>query len=160
MVATRPTFLFGHGEGALDPVAVGIGMAAAVCSAGAYVTVRSLRGREHPLVIVFYFALVSTVGALPTALPGAIVPTPTEWLVLLGVGVTTQLGQVAITRGLHLERAGRATATGYLQIVFAALWGALFFAELPDAGTVAGALLIVGSTLALARRETPRKTET
>ena len=153
VVATRPTFLFGHGEGALDPVAVGVGLAAAVFSAGAYVTVRSLRGREHPLVIVFYFALVSTVAALPTALPGAIMPTPVEWLVLLGVGVTTQLGQVAITRGLHLERAGRATATAYLQIVFAALWGALFFADLPDAGTVVGAAMIVGSTLALARRE-------
>ena len=152
VIATRPTFLFGHGAGTLDPVAVGIGLAAAVCSAGAYVTVRSLRGREDPLVIVFYFALVSVVCALPTALPGAIWPTPLEWLVLLGVGVTTQVGQVCITRGLHLERAGRATAVGYLQIVFAALWGALFFAELPDAGTVIGAVLIVGSTLGLARR--------
>ncbi|HEU0054714.1 MAG TPA: EamA family transporter, partial [Longimicrobium sp.] len=79
-------------------------------------------------------------------------PTPKEWAVLLGVGISTQLGQVAITRGLHLERAGRATATGYLQIVFAALWGALFFSELPDMGTVIGAALIVGSTLLLARR--------
>ncbi|HEX8693097.1 MAG TPA: DMT family transporter [Longimicrobium sp.] len=153
VVATRPTFLFGHGEGALDHVAVGIGLFAAMCSAAAYVTVRSLRGREEPLVIVFYFALVSTLGALATGLPGAVWPTGTEWLVLLGVGVTTQLGQVSITRGLHLERAGRATATAYLQIVFAALWGALFFAELPDAGTAAGAVLIVAGTLALARRE-------
>jgi drug/metabolite transporter (DMT)-like permease len=153
LIATRPSFLFGHGEGALDPLAVGIGLGAAVCSAGAYVTVRSLRGREDPLVIVFYFALVSVIGAVPTALPGAIWPTPMEWLVLLGVGVTTQVGQVCITRGLHLERAGRATATGYLQIVFAATWGAIFFAELPDVGTIVGALLIIGSTLALARRE-------
>jgi drug/metabolite transporter (DMT)-like permease len=159
LIATRPTFLFGHGEGALDPVAVGVGLLAAMCSAAAYVTVRSLRGREEPLVIVFYFALVSTLGALATGLPGAVWPTGTEWLVLLGVGVTTQLGQVSITRGLHLERAGRATATAYLQIVFAALWGALFFAELPDAGTVAGAVLIVASTLALARREEPPKPE-
>lgn len=152
VIATRPTFLFGHGEGALDPLAVGVGLAAAVFSAGAYVTVRSLRGREDPLVIVFYFALVSVIFAVPTALPGAIWPTPMEWLVLLGVGVTTQVGQLCVTRGLHLERAGRATAMGYLQIVFAALWGALFFAELPDAGTIIGAILIVGSTLALARR--------
>jgi drug/metabolite transporter (DMT)-like permease len=152
VIATRPTFLFGHGAGALDPLAVGVGLLAAVCSAGAYVTVRSLRGKEDPLVIVFYFALVSTICAFPTALPGAVWPTRWEWLVLLGVGITTQLGQVCITRGLHLERAGRATATAYLQIVFATLWGALFFAELPDAGTILGALLIVGSTLALARK--------
>jgi drug/metabolite transporter (DMT)-like permease len=41
-------------------------------------------------------------------------------LILLGVGVTTHLGQVFMTRGLHLERAGRATAAGLVQIVFAA----------------------------------------
>ena len=150
VVAAHPSFLFGGGP-ALDPVAVGIGLAGAMCSGAAYVTVRSLRGREHPLVIVFYFSLVATIAAAPIALPTAVWPRGMEWLVLLGVGVTTQLGQVAITRGLHLERAGRATATGYLQIVFAALWGALFFAEVPDAGTVAGAALIVGGTLALAR---------
>jgi drug/metabolite transporter (DMT)-like permease len=78
-------------------------------------------------------------------------PTPLEWIVLLGVGVSTQLGQIAITRGLHLERAGRAAAVGYLQILFAAVWGALVFAEYPDLATLLGAAFIIGGTLALAR---------
>jgi drug/metabolite transporter (DMT)-like permease len=150
LVMVRPSFLFGGGT-ALDPVTVGIGLAGAVFSAMAYVSVRKLGATEHPSVIVFYFSLVSIFAAMPTALPGALWPTPMEWLVLLGVGVTTQLGQMAITNGLRLERAGRATATAYLQIVFAGTWGILFFAEIPDWGTVAGAALIVGSTLALAR---------
>jgi drug/metabolite transporter (DMT)-like permease len=150
----RPSFLFGHGA-ALDPVTVGIGLLGAMFSAMAYVTVRKLGETEHPAVIVFYFSLVSVFAALPTAVPGALWPTPAEWLVLLGLGVTTQVGQIAITHGLRLERAGRATATGYLQIVFAALWGILFFAELPDWGTFLGAALIIGSTLALARRPKP-----
>lgn len=150
-VVMRPGFLFGEGA-TLPPVVVGIGLAGAVCSAAAYVTVRKLGATEHPAVIVFYFALVSTVGSVPTALPGALWPTPTEWLVLLAVGVFTQAGQVAITHGLRMERAGRATATGYLQIVFAALWGVLFFSERPDVATWLGAGLIVVSTLALARK--------
>ena len=147
----RPSFLFGHGA-ALDPVTVGIGVFGALCSATAYVTVRKLGETEHASVIVFYFALVSVIASVPTALPGAVWPTAWEWLVMLGIGVSTQLGQVSITHGLRLERAGRATATGYLQIVFAALWGIIFFTELPDWGTFLGAALIVGSTLALARR--------
>jgi drug/metabolite transporter (DMT)-like permease len=153
----RPSFLFGH-SAALDPTTVAIGLLGALCSATAYITVRKLGTTEHAAVIVLYFSLVSVVAAVPTALSNAIWPTPTEWLVLLGVGVTTQLGQIALTHGLRLERAGRATATAYLQIVFAALWGILFFAELPDWGTFLGAALIVGSTLALARRggEKPR----
>ena len=106
VLATRPSFLFGHGEHALDPVAVGVGLLGAMASAAAYVTVRKLRGKEDPLVIVFYFALVSTLAGVPFAIPGAVWPTPVEWLVLLGVGVSTQLGQLSITRGLHLERGG------------------------------------------------------
>jgi drug/metabolite transporter (DMT)-like permease len=151
MLVMRPSFLFGEGAG-LDPWTVGIGLAGAVFSAGAYVTVRKLGATEHPAVIVLYFALVSTVASVPTALPGLLWPTPVEWLVLLGVGIATQAGQVCITHGLRLERAGRATATGYLQIVFAALWGILFFGERIDAGTALGGGLIILSTLALARR--------
>lgn len=150
VVMMRPAILFGGGT-VLDPVTVGIGLAGAMCSAMAYVTVRKLGATEHPAVIVFYFSLVSIFAAMPTALPGAVWPTRTEWLVLLGIGVATQLGQMAITNGLRLERAGPATATAYLQIVFAGTWGILFFAEIPDWGTIAGATLIVGSTLALAR---------
>jgi len=150
----RPSFLFGDG-GALDPVTVGIGLIGAMCSATAYVSVRKLGATEHASVIVFYFALISVIASVPTALPGAVWPTPTEWLVLLGIGIATQAGQVSITHGLRLERTGRATATGYLQIVFAALWGVLFFAEMPDWGTFLGAALIIGSTLALARRGEP-----
>lgn len=155
VMVTRPSFLFGDGH-ALDPVTVGIGLAGALCSATAYITVRKLGATEHPSVIVFYFSLVSVFAALPTAVPGALWPTRMEWLVLLGIGVTTQLGQMALTNGLRLERAGRATATAYLQIVFAALWGILFFTELPDWGTLLGAALIIGSTLALARRGAPK----
>jgi drug/metabolite transporter (DMT)-like permease len=38
----------------------------------------------------------------------------------------------------------------YLQIVFAAVWGALFFGEVPDLLTVVGALMVVGGTLIVA----------
>lgn len=151
VLVMRPTFLFGAGD-ALPPLTVAIGLGGAVFSAAAYVTVRKLGATEHPAVIVLYFSLVSTLASVPTALPGLLWPTRTEWLVLLGVGISTQVGQVCITNGLRMERAGRATATGYLQIVFAALWGILFFGERIDLGTWLGGSLIVLSTLALARK--------
>lgn len=151
VLVARPSFLFGESAAVLDPVAVAIGLAGAVFSAAAYVTVRKLRVSEDPVVIVFYFAIVSVLGAVPTALPGALWPTPAEWVALLGVGVATYLGQIYLTRGLHLERAGRATAIGYLQIIFAAIWGAFFFAEYPDGISILGAGLIIAGTLALSR---------
>jgi drug/metabolite transporter (DMT)-like permease len=151
----RPAFLFG-GLGAvpIEPRYLAASVAAAVLSAGAYVTVRKLGKSEDPLVVVFYFPLVSLPLVLPLVVPRWVWPTPLEWLSLIGVGVTTQIAQVNLTRGLVLEPAGRAMTVGYLQIVFAAVWGALFFTEWPDALGVAGALVVVGSTLVLARSGT------
>lgn len=151
VLVTRPSFLFGSATAALDPRAVLFGLVGAVASGGAYVAVRRLRATEHPMVIILYFAAVSVVGSAPLGLWNAVWPTAHEWLLLLGVGISTQLGQVCITHGLHLERAGRATAVGYLQIVFAAAWGALFFGDLPELSTWAGTAMIVASTLLLAR---------
>ncbi|MBV9775255.1 MAG: DMT family transporter [Gemmatimonadetes bacterium] len=148
-LVTRPGFLFGGG-GRLEPAYVGIALVGALCSAAAYTTIRTLRG-EHSLVIVFYLPLVTVPVTVPLVGHLAKWPTPLEWLTLLGIGVTTQAAQVYLTRGLQREPAGRATAVGYLQIVFAALWGVVFFGEYPDGWSVLGALLIVGSTLVLMR---------
>ena len=146
----RPGFLFGEASG-LDPVGVLVALLGAVLSAGAYVTARRLTRTNDPLVIVFFFALVTLVGATPLVVPVFVMPRGHEWLLLLGVGVATQGGQVFVTRALKLEKAGRAMAVGYLQIVFAALWGLLWFSEVPDAWTGVGALVIVLSTFFLGR---------
>jgi drug/metabolite transporter (DMT)-like permease len=149
LLVARPTFLFGTAS-ALDPVAVAVGLAGAVCSASAYVVVRMLGG-EHHHVVIFYFAVVSSIASAPAALLHGIAPTAPEALLLVGVGLTTHMGQVFITKGLYLERTGRATATGLVQIVFAAAWGLLFFSAMPSPLALAGAGLVIGGVLLLAR---------
>jgi drug/metabolite transporter (DMT)-like permease len=149
VLVARPALLFG-GVAGLDPLAVSVGLLGAVLSAAAYVVVRMLVS-EHHMVVIFYFAVVSTLGSLPAAALHAVLPTGFELLVLLGVGLTTHAGQIFMTRGLHLERAGRATAAGLVQIVFAAAWGVLFFANVPDAWGLAGAALVISGVLLLGR---------
>jgi drug/metabolite transporter (DMT)-like permease len=157
ILVARPSFLFGSaGAAALDPLAVGIALCGAVFSATAYVLVRRLRA-EEPMVVIFWFGWVSVLFSIPFLLfSGPRWPTGAEWLVLVGVGVSTHMGQVFLTRGLALEAAGRATAIGYLQILFAMVWGFLLFDDLPDGPTLAGAAIIIGCTLLLTRsRRTP-----
>ncbi|NNF57947.1 MAG: DMT family transporter [Rhodothermaceae bacterium] len=148
----KPTFLFGGAAGALAPLAVAAVFTASVLSGSVYVLVRKLRVTDAPLVIIFWLSAVGIVGAAPFALGGWVLPTPVEWLYLLGVGVTTLIAQIFLTKGLHLEQAGRAMSIGYLQVVFAFVWGALVFGTLPDWWSLMGAVAIVGSVLLIARQ--------
>jgi drug/metabolite transporter (DMT)-like permease len=155
-LVVRPAGLFSAAP-SLPMLPVVSALSGALLSATAYVIVRHLRGHDA-MVVVFYFAGLSSLGALPFMLPDVVWPRGEEWLVLLAVGVTTFLGQVFLTLGLQRERAARATAMGYLQIVFATLWGALFFAVTPGSTTILGAIVIVGAALLLGRlreRTTP-----
>ncbi len=136
----------------VDRIGLAFGVGACCCSALAYVTVRQLARTEHPLVIVFYFPLV----ALPLSIPWAVVdwvwPSPVEWLLLVAIGFATQVGQVFLTMGLMIERAGRATSMGYVQVVFAMIWQTFLFDQPPELASIGGAALIVVGTLAVTRR--------
>ncbi len=146
----QPQFLFGGLSNELDLRAVGIALVGAVASALAYTTVRALGRTEHHLVVVFYFPLVATPASLPFLAGNLVWPTPFEWVMLVGVAVTTQIAQVLLTRGLHSELAGRAMSMSYIQIVFATVWGLLLFGERPGWLTLMGALLVVLGTLTVA----------
>jgi len=155
VLVAQPTFLFAQGA-ALDPVAVAIGFTGAVFSAVAYVVIRRLGASEHHMVVVLYFPLVTGPASLPIlALEGVVVPQGVEWLLLLGIGVAAQLGQIEITKGLRLETASRASAVTYLQIVLAYTWGILLFGEYPNALSIVGALLVVVGVFAVTRPVTP-----
>jgi len=155
-LVARPAVLFGDLAAPLPLAAVGIALAGAAFSAAAYVTVRKLGATEHPLVIVLYFPLVTVPATLPFLTADWLWPTLHEWLVLLGVGVTTQIAQIYLTRGLALEPAGRAMTVGYTQILFATIWGALVFADYPDVWVVMGAVFVMAGTLVVAVRRPNR----
>jgi len=146
LLIVRPT-----GDG-LSAIGVAVAIVATLCASSAYVTVRQLTRTEHPLVIVFYFPLVATPLAVPWAAATWVTPTGIEWLLLLGIGLTTQIGQVFLTRGLALETAGRATSVGYIQVAFAMMWQWTVFAAPPTLWTLAGATLIFTGVLAVARK--------
>lgn len=154
VLVARPTFLFGGGG--LDPAGVAAALGGAVFSAFAYTTVRRLRLTDDPNVIVFYFPLVAVPITVPFALRAWVWPSARGWLLMLGLGICTQIAQVLMTRGLALVPAGRGTAIGYVQIAFAAVWGLLLFAEVPSGGTFAGAILVLAATWALTRTRSPR----
>lgn len=149
VLVARPSFLFGGGS-PLPPLGVAAALAGSLAAAAAYTTVRQLRKTDHPLVIVFYFSLIAVPASLPLVIPVFVWPRGVEWLWLLAIGVTTQVAQVHMTRGLSLVPAGPGTAVGYVQIALAATWGALIFGERPGVHTLIGTLLVLSATLLVA----------
>jgi len=151
LLVVRPGWLFGAADSAaLDPFAVAVALAGAFFAADAYVTVRHLaRTGEHPLAIVFSFPAVAVALSFPLMLSDFVWPRGAEWLGLAATGAAAQIGQMALTRGIQLLPASRATAYSYTQVVFAAGLGALLFGEAPDAlGLAGGALVLAGAWLA------------
>ena len=81
--------------------------------------------------------------ALPLMLRDFVWPEGDRVALAAATGATAQVGQMALTRGIQLLPASRATAYSYTQIVFASLLGAWLFGESPDAFTAAGAALVL-----------------
>ena len=111
VLVAQPTVLFGEMSAGLDPLAVGAGVMSALLSAAAWVLIRKLARTEEPLVIVFWFALVSTIGSSPVMITDLVVPYAREWPLLIGIGVATYFGQLWLTKGMRLEPAGRVSAS-------------------------------------------------
>lgn len=154
LLIARPLELLQGGASALPTLGLLAAVGGALLTSVAYVVVRKLGETEDPLVIVFYFPLVALPASIPAmAAAGARWPTPLEWLLLLLVGISTQFGQLSITRGLQLHQVGNASVYSYTQVLFASGLGAVFLGELPTPWTLAGGALILVSALVARRAE-------
>ncbi|MEM9092876.1 MAG: DMT family transporter [Cyanobacteria bacterium P01_F01_bin.53] len=131
----------------LPPLSLMAALAGAFGSAVAYVIVRRLSQTEDSSVIIFYFPLV----ALPISLiflgNNFVVPEFDALLLLLLVGVFTQVGQVGLTKAMAAEAAGKVTSYSYIQVIFSAILGFVFFAEVPTLWTLIGGTLIISGAL-------------
>ena len=124
------------------------------CFAANMLLTRHVGTRESPWAAMIYAALLGTI------VTSAVLPfywQPILWgdlplfllLGLLGAGA-----QLFIIRAYSTAEAGAMAPFGYLDIVFATVWGVAAFGEYPDLFTMVGALVIVAAGLYVWRQET------
>lgn len=118
----------------------------------AFVTIRWIGKRAHPLVSVSYFSawcvLVSTLGLI--AIPGLSFVLPQnlyQWTLLIALGLCGFLMQFSLTAGIQRVKAGRAAAATYTQILWAVLWERVIWHKVPDLLSLVGGGLIIGSAI-------------
>jgi drug/metabolite transporter (DMT)-like permease len=122
---------------------IGIGLLSALLSGFAYNMVRSLREKEHPYVVVLHFQLLGAITGLVFTLFNYERPEGWDWLYIILIGVLTQLGQLQLTKSLQAERVGRVTILNYIGIIYALIFGWLFFGETHKLKELSGILLVV-----------------
>jgi drug/metabolite transporter (DMT)-like permease len=125
-----------------------LGLGSALFSALAYMFVRSLKGKEHPVVVVFHFQLVGTIAGAAASAWHFKMPQGWEWAMLLAVGLLTQMGQINLTKALQTEQLGIASSLNFLGVLYAGLFGALLFGEHVTWLNIAAMLVVAAGVVA------------
>lgn len=151
MMITRP---FGEG---FDPWVIAA-VGGAVFGTLVVVTVKFLSRTESTVVIMFYYALFTTLFSLIPALYVWQAPTPGQWALLALTGTLSIVGQGMFTHGIGLGETSFVMPFDYLRIVYSFGIGIVWFAEVPGIWSAAGAAVIVGASLYLLRNERRKTT--
>ncbi len=125
----------------------------ALLIAGAAILVKLVSDKDGPLTMMLFSGVFGCAMTIVPTVLNWIDPTTYEWLMLVGIGV---VGAGAHNCFLRAYRVGEATAMApidYTRLLFAGVAGYLFFGTVPDIYTIAGAVIIAGTSFYIARRE-------
>ena len=135
--------------------AILVALSSSLMAALAFVTVRQLSYTEPPLRIVTYFAIVGLIiSAIPLTWTWQ-TPTFQQCVMLLGVGLTTTIGQLLLTRGYQNAPASSVGIFTYTSVPFGTFLGWLFWQELLEPEFYLGAMLIILAGVLVLRRKLP-----
>jgi drug/metabolite transporter (DMT)-like permease len=119
--------------------------------AGVQISTRILGRTEGALTTLLYSsaggAIICTIGVLFFW----VTPSPGQWLVLVWLGFLGALGHYLMIKAYKLAPASLLAPFDYTTLIWATILGFVVFADLPDAWTVMGALIIMSSGLYLIR---------
>ena len=157
------------GSGVFEPAAL-LSLLSALMYAAAMLMTRKLGVGEAASVMSFYQNTLVLLGALAIAgvsygtgvhsashpsvaflVRAWEMPTLRDFLLMGFCGVVAASGMFFLSQAYRIARASSVTAFEYTGILWAPLWGFLFFAEVPRLTTLAGAALVVGAGLVALR---------
>ena len=105
------------------------------------------------MVILVWSAVLGLVLAIPGAVLTWRVPNPRDFLLLCAMGAIATANQACYIKGMQLGDAAAMAPIDYTRLVFTAAAGFFLFAEVPSGWTLAGAAIVIASTLFITWRE-------
>ncbi|MCB1936934.1 MAG: DMT family transporter [Nitrosomonas sp.] len=128
-------------------VAAMLGLASGFFAAIAYLNVKQLGNLgESEWRVVFYFTVICTVITGIWLLLTAFSPVTQQNIhLLIGIGITATLAQLAMTRAYRTGTTLVVSSLGYSTVLFAGIWGVLIWNEiLPPVAWLGMGLIILG----------------
>jgi drug/metabolite transporter (DMT)-like permease len=121
-----------------------VGMLGGLGAGIAYTFVRKLgnQGERGPVIVAF-FSVFTCLMVLPFMLMDFQPLSIKQLLCLLGAGGSAAVGQFTVTAAYKYAPAKEISVFDYSQLLFASIWGFLFFGELPDHWSVIGYVIII-----------------
>ncbi len=123
------------------------GIVSAVASAFAYNMVRSLKHKEHEIVVLLHFQILGAVIGAFFCFFTWKMPKGMDWVYLFLTGVFTYLGQLYLTKSLHRSAIANVSILNYVGILYALGFGYFFFGETHGMLTFIGMALVIGGVL-------------
>ncbi len=132
-----------------DPFWLIIGVVSSLLTGIAYNAIMKCRKTDAPVTVVMYFPLIAApVMLVVTLVDGFLIPVGVEWLMLLLIGVMTQIAQVCMTRAFNSASAANVTPIKYIGAIYAVSIGYFIFDETLSLWSSMGiALVLLGVLL-------------
>jgi drug/metabolite transporter (DMT)-like permease len=143
----------------VQPSARGIDMGALLalissfCWSLTQISSRQLSGTEPSHTILFYYS-VAIIAVLGVCMPKLwITPHGIDWLWFLVCGIAGSFGQFCYNQAFRYGEASMVSPLDYTGLVWATLMGFVVFGDLPTHFIIGGAVVIIASSVYIARRE-------
>jgi drug/metabolite transporter (DMT)-like permease len=130
-----------------------VAILSAACTGAVTISIKFLSRSDPADTIVLLTTWLWVPLSLPFALTVWQMPAASLWPLLVAIGVLGTLGQYFWTHALKLADASTLAPFSYLQLVIVSVLAWLVFDEAVDGWTAAGALIVIGASLYIARRE-------
>lgn len=114
---------------------------------------RRLGSRDGTVTIAFWFVAVVCAGSGVMAIPGWRAVAPEHWLQILLLGTTGVFGQVLLTAAFRRATVAIVAPFDYTHMIWAVVYGLVFWGYLPGWRVWIGAAIIVASGLFILLRE-------
>ncbi|MEM6481893.1 MAG: DMT family transporter, partial [Pseudomonadota bacterium] len=125
----------------------------AIFFGASYLLAKQLSDRASPAMIVTMLSISVSIALAPVALSDWVTPTTRELIILTGVAGLATGGHYTMTLAFRAAPLTVTQPVTFLQLVWAVIVGALFFAEPVDPFVVLGGTVIVGSVSFISWRE-------